>query len=423
MSQSIKPVRGMNDVYGEASHYWDRLETATHEVLGAYGYQQIRLPIVERTELFKRSIGDATDVVQKEMYTFDSRSGTSLTLRPEATASCVRACISNGLLHNQKQRLWYSGPMFRYERPQKGRYRQFHQIGAECFGFAGPDVDAELIFLSARLWQTLGLKNLKLQINSLGTPESRLIYRDRLLEYFHEHKSALDPDSIKRLEINPMRILDSKNRDMQEMIAAAPSITDHLDAQSAEHFEQFRQLLDDAGIACNVNPRLVRGLDYYTRTVFEWETDQLGAQAAVCSGGRYDGLVEQLGGRATPAAGWALGIERLVELMQLADSPINARTPAVYVVMSGAGATRAGMKLSEQLRNRLPNRQIVTHCGGGSFKSQLRAADRSGADLAVILGESEVQAGQAAIKPLRSDDPQSSCSWEDLPERVAAILT
>jgi len=413
----------MNDVFGDAAPYWDRLESAAQSLLRGYGYHEIRLPLLERTELFKRSIGVETDVVQKEMYTFDSRGNTSLTLRPEATASCVRACITHGLLHNQRQRLWYRGPMFRYERPQKGRYRQFHQIGAEAFGFVGPDVDAELIFLSARLWRVLGLENLSLQINSLGTPESRLVYRERLVDYLNAQKKLLDEDSRKRLQVNPMRILDSKNPDMQEVISGAPRITDYLDEESANHFGTLKTLLTDADVAYTVNPKLVRGLDYYTRTVFEWETDQLGAQGAVCSGGRYDGLVEQLGGKPTPAIGWALGIERLVELMQMADSAIDTGAPDVYFVMVGDAAMQVGLSLSEQLRDRLPDLRLWNHCGGGSFKSQLRAADRSGARLALILGDSEVERSVVAIKPLRSDDAQASCSWGELGERVAAFLT
>jgi len=423
MSKDIQPVRGMNDVYGEAAPYWNRVEVVAQTVLGAYGYHEIRLPLLERTELFKRSIGEGTDVVQKEMYTFDSRGGTSLTLRPEATASCVRACITHGLLHNQRQRLWYRGPMFRYERPQKGRYRQFHQIGAEAFGFVGPDVDAELIFLSARMWSMLGLKDLRLHINSLGTPESRYTYREKLVDYLQANMEALDDDSRRRLDANPLRILDSKNPDLRKVISAAPKITDYLDTESARHFDLLQQLLSDSGIAYTVDPKLVRGLDYYTRTVFEWETDQLGAQAAVCSGGRYDGLVEQLGGKPTPATGWALGVERLVELMRLADSPVDAGEPHVYLVMVGDAATRAGLALSEQLRGQLPGLRLWNHCGGGSFKSQLKAADRSGARVAVILGESEVSERQAGIKPLRSATDQSSCSWDELGERVAAFLT
>ncbi|MGB5623143.1 MAG: histidine--tRNA ligase, partial [Gammaproteobacteria bacterium] len=315
MTRSIAPIRGINDILPAETRAWQWLEQIVREVLQAQGYGEIRLPLMERTELFARSIGEVTDIVEKEMYTFLDRNGDSLSLRPEATASCVRAGITHGLFHNQQQRLWYSGPMFRYERPQKGRYRQFHQMGAEAFGFAGPDIDAELILACARIWRRLGLDDLRLELNSLGTAESRQAYRGLLVEYFREHEKDLDEDSQRRLNQNPMRILDSKNPDMQALIDAAPSITDHLDDESADHFAQLRETLDAVGVSYLINPRLVRGLDYYSRTVFEWVTDRLGAQGAVCSGGRYDGLVEQLGGRATPAIGWAMGIERLVELL------------------------------------------------------------------------------------------------------------
>ncbi len=422
MSKKIEPVRGVNDIYGEAVPYWDRLEQAAQQLLGAYGYQQIRLPMFERTELFRRSIGEGTDVVQKEMFTFETRGGTSITLRPEATASCVRAAISNGLLHNQRQRLWCQGPMFRYERPQKGRYRQFHQINVEAFGFPGPDIDAELILLSARLWRALGLEGLTLRLNSLGTPASRATYRAHLTSYLRDHENALDDDSVRRLELNPLRILDSKNPDMAALIAAAPAITDHLDPESDEHFTQLRAMLDANGIGYTIDPRLVRGLDYYTRTVFEWETDQLGAQAAVCSGGRYDGLVEQLGGRATPGVGWALGVERLVELMRASGRPVVAEPPHLYLAMVGAAATAAGLKLAEWLRDTHPSLRIWAHCGGGSFKAQLKAADRSGAAAAVILGDAEVAAGRAALKPLRTDEEQQSLTWDELGQRVTEFL-
>lgn len=423
MADTLQPVRGMKDILAEEGAYWDRLEQATQRVLGAYGYQEIRLPLIERTELFSRSIGEATDVVQKEMYTFDTRGGTSITLRPEATASVVRAAIGNGLLHNQRQRLWYRGPMFRYEKPQHGRYRQFHQIGAEAFGYPGPDIDAELICLSARLWRVLGLGELKLRINSLGTPESRQAYRTELLKYLDRHRSALDEDSVRRLDINPLRILDSKNADMAGIIAAAPALTDYLDDESASHYEQLLSMLDAAGIGYESDPRLVRGLDYYTRTVFEWETDQLGAQAAVCSGGRYDGLVEQLGGKPTPGIGWALGVERVVELMRAGGPAATAQAPQLYLVMVGEAAAAAGIVLAERLRDAHPGLRLWAHCGGGGFKSQLRAADRSGAQAAIILGEAEVAAGRAALKPLRSDDQQQSFGWDELATRVTAYLT
>ncbi len=312
--QRIEAIRGMADILPADSSHWQLLEALLRETATAYGYQELRVPVVERTELFRRSIGEVTDIVAKEMYSFEDRSGNSLTLRPEATAGIVRACISNGLLHNQRQKVWCTGPMFRYERPQKGRYRQFYQFDVEALGYPGPDIDAEMIAMTARLWRRLGIDAVELQLNSLGTPESRRAYREVLVEYFNDHRTALDADSRERLERNPLRILDSKNPEMASVVAAAPVITDYLDSESAEHFAGLREFLDAAGIAHVLNPRLVRGLDYYSRTVFEWVTDCLGAQGTVCAGGRYDGLVEQLGGRPTPAIGWALGLERLLEL-------------------------------------------------------------------------------------------------------------
>jgi histidyl-tRNA synthetase len=374
-------------------------------VLSAYGYREIRFPILEKTELYRRSIGEVTDIVEKEMYTFDDRNGDSLTLRPEGTAGCVRAGVENGLLHNQYQRLWYAGPMFRHERPQKGRYRQFHQFGVEAFGMEGPDIDAELIILSARLWHSLGLRDLSLQLNTLGTAECRIHYRQKLVEYFAQHHSLLDEDSRRRLGSNPLRILDSKNPAMQAMIAQAPSLLEHLDGASRAHFDQLKAILEDAGIAYTVNPRLVRGLDYYSRTVFEWVTYALGAQGTVCAGGRYDGLVEQLGGRPTAAAGFALGMERLVELA--AQQQIAGRniTPHVYFALMGDSASRRGMQLAELLRNQ--GLRVECNCGGGSLKSQMKRADRSGAAYALLLGESEVLANLVSIKSLRADEAQT----------------
>jgi len=338
MSDTLQAVRGMNDVRPEETAAWQQLERIARELFAQYGYREIRVPLLERTELFKRSIGEFTDIVEKEMYTFEDRGGDSLTLRPEATAGIVRACISNGLLHNQRQKVWCMGPMFRYERPQKGRYRQFHQIDAEALGYPGPDVDAELILLTARLWRRLGLRGLTLQLNSLGTPESRAVYRAKLVEYFRRHAAALDADSTRRLEGNPLRILDSKNPAMAEVIAGAPLITDHLDGESARHFEALCATLRAADVDFVANPRLVRGLDYYSRTVFEWITTDLGSQDAVCSGGRYDGLVAQLGGEPTPAIGWALGQERIVELLRLKNLVNDANTPDVYVALVGSAA-------------------------------------------------------------------------------------
>ena len=413
---AIQPIRGMNDVLPDDTPVWQWVEDSIRGIFAGYGYRELRIPVVERTELFSRSIGEVTDIVEKEMYSFVDRGGEHLSLRPEATASCVRAAISNGLIHNQQQRLWYAGPMFRYERPQKGRFRQFHQVGAEALGYPGPDVDAELILMSARLWRALGLDGLVLEINSLGTAESRQAYRALLVDYFSAHREALDADSQRRLGQNPLRILDSKNPDMQALIAAAPSITDHLDPESADHFAALRAALDAAGQPYQVNPRLVRGLDYYSRTVFEWLTDRLGAQAAVCSGGRYDGLVEQLGGRPTPAIGWALGMERLVELVQGGAPP----APALHAYLVGLGddAQVAALALAETLRDAVPGLRLVTHCGGGSLKSAMKKADRSGAGLALILGAEELAAGRVLFKPLRSDDEQQPLEHAALEERL-----
>jgi histidyl-tRNA synthetase len=423
MREYIQAVRGMNDLLPDDSAAWQALERAARETFAGYGYREIRVPVLERTELFKRSIGEFTDIVEKEMYTFLDRGGESVTLRPEATAGIVRACLTNGLLHNQRQKLWYMGPMFRYERPQKGRYRQFHQIDVEALGFEGPDVDAELILMSARLWRRLGIGGLSLQINSLGTPESRAAYRGKLVEYFRRHEQALDEDSRRRLEGNPMRILDSKNPAMREVVAGAPLITDHLDPASAEHFAELRAQLDGAGVAHTVNPRLVRGLDYYSRTVFEWITSDLGAQDAVCSGGRYDGLVAQLGGEPVPAIGWALGEERVGELMRLQGQAGAGSAVDVYLALAGAAAERAGLQLAERLRDAVPGLRIETNCGGGSFKSQLKRADRSGARVALILGDDELARGVATLKPLREATEQHQVPLDELPAALAAAGT
>jgi len=420
MGESIQAVRGMNDLLPGEAGPWQALEHAARETFAEYGYREIRLPLLERTELFKRSIGEYTDIVEKEMYTFTDRGGESLTLRPEATAGIVRACLSNGLLHNQRQKVWCMGPMFRYERPQKGRYRQFHQIDVEALGFEGPDVDAELILLSARLWRRLGITGLGLQLNSLGTPESRAVYRARLVEYFRSRAGDLDEDSRRRLDGNPLRILDSKNPAMRDVVDGAPLITDHLDEASARHFDGLRARLDDAGVSYVLNPRLVRGLDYYSRTVFEWITSDLGAQDAVCSGGRYDGLVAQLGGDPVPAIGWALGEERIVELMRLQKLAPAETMADVYLVLAGEAAERAGFRLAERLRDALPALRIEANCGGGSFKSQLKRADRSGARLAVILGDDEVGRGVATIKSLREDGAQRQLPLDEVPAAIAA---
>jgi histidyl-tRNA synthetase len=396
----------MNDILPDISAYWQALEAAIRSVLGAYGYQEIRMPILERTELFKRSIGEVTDIVEKEMYTFEDRNGDSLTLRPEGTASCVRAAIEHGLLHNQVQRLWYAGPMFRHERPQKGRYRQFHQVGVETFGMAGPDLDAELILMTARLWRRLGLDDLELQLNSLGTPPARAAYREVLVGYLERHRDQLDEDSLRRLHTNPLRILDSKNPALRAVIDGAPKLAEHLDEESARHFAGLRAVLGAAGVKYRVNPCLVRGLDYYTKTVFEWVTDRLGAQGTVCAGGRFDGLVEQLGGKPVPAAGFALGMERLLELVQA--NLTTAQQPHAYLVLVGDTAQQAGLLLAERLRDEVPGLRLLTHCGGGSFKSQFKKADNSGAAVALILGDDEVANRAVGVKLLREERAQES---------------
>jgi histidyl-tRNA synthetase len=421
MSESIQAVRGMNDVLPGDSAAWQALEHAARETFAAYGYREIRVPLLERTELFKRSIGELTDIVEKEMYTFDDRGGDSLTLRPEATAGIVRACITNGLLHNQRQKVWCMGPMFRYERPQKGRYRQFHQINVEALGFPGPDVDAELILLSARLWRRIGLTGLRLNINSLGTPESRAGYRSKLVEYFRRHEGALDEDSRRRLEGNPLRILDSKNPAIQEIVAGAPRITDHLDPESAAHFDALRAQLDAVGIPYAVNPRLVRGLDYYSRTVFEWLTSDLGSQDAVCSGGRYDGLVAQLGGEPTPAIGWALGEERIVELMRKRQRADDGSAPDLYLALAGSAAEAEGLIIAESLRDAVPGLRVEVNCGGGSFKSQLKRADKSGARYALILGNDEIARGVGTLKPLREAAGQRQVPLADLAAELGRV--
>jgi histidyl-tRNA synthetase len=401
---------------------WQHLEACAREVTSSYGYEEIRVPLLEHTELFKRAIGEFTDVVEKEMYTFTDQGGESLTLRPEATAGIVRAAISNGLLRGARHRLWCIGPMFRHERPQKGRYRQFYQLDVEAIGFAGPDADAELIALSARLWRRLQLSGVRLEINSLGTPEARREYRDILVAYFRRHERALDADSRRRLHGNPLRILDSKNPQMAEVIAGAPLLSDHLDEPSRAHFTALTAALDGIGIAYRVNPRLVRGLDYYSRTVFEWITDALGAQDAVCSGGRYDGLIAQLGGEATPAVGFALGIERVVELLVQAARVPAAAPPDVYVIVNSAAGCGAAIQLTEELRDALPHRRFEFNLGGGNFKAQFRRADKSGAALALICGDEEMGRGVIAMKPLRHETGQTECPRFELASKVEELL-
>ena len=418
-----KAIRGMNDILPAVSATWRHLEQVLQEIVGSYGYDEIRLPILEYTELFRRSIGEVTDIVEKEMYTFEDRNGESLTMRPEATASVVRAGITNGLLHNQRQKLWTSGPMFRYEKPQKGRYRQFHQFNVEALGYAGPDIDAELIIMSARMWRRLGISKLSLELNSLGMPDARRRYRDTLVEYFSDVKSELDQDSIRRLERNPLRILDSKNASMQGIIDRAPVMLDYLDSESAEHFEELRELLDVAGIGYRLNPRLVRGLDYYNRTVFEWVTDALGSQGAVCSGGRYDGLVEKLGGRPTPAVGWAMGIERFVALFEACGGKPPDVGADVYVVAVGEGTLQRAVRLAEQLRDAVAGIRVELNLGGGSFKSQMKRADSSNAEYALILGERELSEGRVGLKPMRTRDEQTSVGLDEVASILAGKLS
>lgn len=378
MAKNIQAIRGMNDYLPEETALWQRIEGTLKQVLGSYGYSEIRLPIVEQTPLFKRAIGEVTDVVEKEMYTFEDRNGESLTLRPEGTAGCVRAGIEHGLLYNQEQRLWYIGPMFRYERPQKGRYRQFHQLGAEVFGLQGPDVDAELILLTARWWKALGIaEHVKLELNSIGSLEARANYRDALVAFLEQHVEVLDEDCKRRMYSNPLRVLDSKNPEVQALLNDAPRLSEYLDEESRAHFAGLCELLAQAGIPYTVNERLVRGLDYYNRTVFEWVTTSLGAQGTVCAGGRYDGLVEQLGGRATPAVGFAMGLERLVLLVQAVNPEFKAPSAIdVYVISSGAGTQSAAMQLAEQVRDAAPQLKLMTNYGGGNFKKQITRADK-----------------------------------------------
>lgn len=409
----------MNDILPEVSATWQYLEAVVRDIVQSYGYSEIRLPLLERTELFKRSIGEVTDIVEKEMYTFEDRGGESLTLRPEATAGMVRAGITNGLLHNQRQKLWTAGPMFRREKPQRGRYRQFHQFDVEAIGFAGPDVDAELIIMSSRIWRRVGISRLTLEINSLGIPEARAKYRETLIEYFSGVKSQLDQDSIRRLEQNPLRILDSKNPEMASIVEASPVMLDFLDTESAEHFEALKALLDAAGIGYTVNPRLVRGLDYYNRSVFEWVTDALGSQGAICSGGRYDGLVEKLGGRATPAVGWAMGIERFVDLFEACGGQAPVQKADVYIVAVGDGALQQAFAIAEELRDQIADVCIDVNLGGGSFKTQMKRADKSNADYALILGETEIAEQRIGLKPLRSGEDQISVAWKELAATLA----
>ncbi|MDC9597137.1 histidine--tRNA ligase [Xenorhabdus anantnagensis] len=424
MTKNIPAIRGMNDCLPAETAIWQRVESTVKRVLSGYGFSEIRTPIVEQTPLFKRAIGEVTDVVEKEMYTFDDRNGESLTLRPENTAGCVRAGIQHGLLYNQEQRLWYIGPMFRYERPQKGRYRQFHQLGAEVFGLQGPDIDAEMILMTARWWRELGIADhVTLELNSIGSLEARANYREALVAFLEQHKEKLDEDCQRRMYTNPLRVLDSKNPEIQQLLNDAPELFDYLDGESKEHFDGLCQILDSAGIKYRINQRLVRGLDYYNRTVFEWVTSALGAQGTVCAGGRYDGLVEQLGGKATPAVGFAMGMERMVLLVQEVnpDFVADLTVADVYLSSFGESSQQAALILAEKIRDQLPELRLMTNHGGGNFKKQLARAGKHGAKVALILGEDEIQAGNITVKDLRNGE-QETLSQQTVAARLSELL-
>ena len=422
MNQALQAVRGMNDILPAEAEFWELFEETVRSWLKSYGYRPIRLPIVEPTPLFKRAIGEVTDIVEKEMYSFiDSLNGEALTLRPEGTAGCVRAVIEHNLIARQPARLYYMGQMFRHERPQKGRYRQFHQVGVEALGYAGPDIDAEMILMGARLWGDLGLDGIELQLNSLGQPEERAQHRAALVGYFEENADLLDEDGKRRLYTNPLRILDSKNPALQELCAAAPRLIDFLGAESLAHFEGVQRILRDAGVPYKINPRLVRGLDYYNLTVFEWVTDRLGAQGTVCAGGRFDGLVGQLGGKPAPACGFAMGIERLIALIKESGGEPAAPAPDVYLVHQGDDATRLAFRVAEGLRDQ--GIDVLLHCGGGSFKSQMKKADGSGATFAVVIGDDEAATGEAQLKPLREEGgAQLKLKVDDLADAIIGQL-
>ncbi|MDD3353770.1 histidine--tRNA ligase [Zoogloea sp.] len=421
MSKTLQAVRGMNDILPDEAEIWEQFEEIVRNWLHGYGYRPIRMPIVEPTPLFKRAIGEVTDIVEKEMYSFeDALNGEHLTLRPEGTASCVRAAIQHNLLFGQPRRLYYQGPMFRHERPQKGRYRQFHQVGVEALGFEGPDVDAEHILMCARLWDDLGLEDVKLEINSLGSSEERAAHRAALITYLEQHQDSLDEDGKRRLYTNPLRILDTKNPDLQPIVEAAPRLADFLGEASPKHFDGVQTLLKDAGLPYRINHRLVRGLDYYNRTVFEWVTTRLGAQGTICAGGRYDGLVAQLGGKPAPAAGFAMGVERLLALWLESGGETGRPTPDVYIVHAGEAAQRAAFRVAEGLRGN--SFSVILHCGGGSFKSQMKKADASGAPFAVVIGDDEAAAGEVSLKPLRDGGEQIRVLMDVLPETLADRL-
>ncbi|TVO36236.1 histidine--tRNA ligase [Vibrio algivorus] len=422
MTKTIQAIRGMNDCLPTQSPLWHKVEDAVKRVVSSYGYNEIRMPIVEMTNLFKRAIGEVTDVVEKEMYTFEDRNGDSLTLRPEGTAGCVRAGIENGLIYNQEQRLWYMGPMFRHERPQKGRYRQFHQVGVEVFGLQGPDVDAELIMMTARLWRELGIdKHVRLELNSIGSLEARQHYRNVLIEFLEQHIDVLDEDCKRRMYTNPLRVLDTKNPEIQAILVDAPQLADYLDDDSKAHFAGLCELLDAAGIEYQVNQRLVRGLDYYNKTVFEWITESLGSQGTVCGGGRYDGLVEQLGGKPAPAVGFAMGLERLVLMLETLELNDTRKAVDVYLVTAGEGTLVNGMKFAEQLRESVPGLRLMTHFGGGNFKKQFKRADKVGATIALVLGENEVAEQSIVVKNLAGGE-QQTMPQADVAAHLANII-
>ncbi|HAV1362875.1 histidine--tRNA ligase [Vibrio parahaemolyticus] len=422
MAKTIQAIRGMNDCLPTQSPLWQKLENTVKNVISAYGYNEVRMPIVEETNLFSRAVGEETDVVSKEMYTFDDRNGDSLTLRPEGTAGCVRSCIQNSLINRDEQRLWYMGPMFRHERPQKGRYRQFHQCGVEVFGLNGPDVDAELIMMTARLWRELGIdKHVRLELNSIGSQEDRADYRTALVAFLEQHIDVLDEDCKRRMHTNPLRVLDTKNPDIQAILGDAPRLSEYLGEESKAHFAGLCELLDAAGIEYTVNERLVRGLDYYNRTVFEWITESLGAQGTVCGGGRYDGLVEQLGGKPTPAVGFAMGLERLVLMLETLELTGVRRSVDVYVVTAGEGTMMAGMKLAEQLREAISGVRVMNHFGGGNFKKQFKRADKVGAVVALVLGENEVADNTVVLKDLVGGE-QETYNQAEVAEKIAALI-
>ncbi|HHX8602128.1 TPA: histidine--tRNA ligase [Vibrio alginolyticus] len=422
MAKTIQAIRGMNDCLPTQSPLWQKLENTVKNVISAYGYNEVRMPIVEETNLFSRAVGEETDVVSKEMYTFDDRNGDSLTLRPEGTAGCVRSCIQNSLINRDEQRLWYMGPMFRHERPQKGRYRQFHQCGVEVFGLNGPDVDAELIMMTARLWRELGInEHVRLELNSIGSQEDRADYRTALVAFLEQHIDVLDEDCKRRMHTNPLRVLDTKNPDVQAILGDAPRLSDYLGEESKAHFAGLCELLDAAGIKYTVNERLVRGLDYYNRTVFEWITESLGAQGTVCGGGRYDGLVEQLGGKPTPAVGFAMGLERLVLMLETLELTDVRRSVDVYVVTAGEGTMMAGMKLAEQLRESVPGVRVMNHFGGGNFKKQFKRADKVGAVVALVMGENEVADNTVVLKDLAGGE-QETYNQAEVAEKIAALI-